>query len=70
MQDIYEREFDHLMREQFNYANLGKQIDDTIYGYKAKIITNKRSFDFLIAPLTFTIISPIFPSFKDSLTKF
>lgn len=70
MQDIYEREFDHLMREQFDYANLGKQIDDSIYAYKVKIITERGSFNFMVAPLTYTIISPIFPNFEDSLTKF
>ena len=70
MQDIYEREFDHLVKEQFDYANLGKQIDDSIYAYKVKIITERGSFNFMVAPITFTIISPIFPSFRDSLTNF
>lgn len=69
-QEYLERELDMTARKQLDYVNLGKQIDDSIYAYKVRISTDKRSFDFLVSPLTFTIISPIFSTYKDSLTKF
>jgi hypothetical protein len=69
-ENFYNREIDHLFREEMNYANLGKQIDDSIYAYKVMIKTDKRTFNFLVSPLTFTIISPTFDLFIDSLKEF
>jgi hypothetical protein len=56
----YDREQEHQFHRLMIYNNLDKQIDDSICGYYARIITSRDTLNFVVAPLTFMIICPAF----------
>jgi len=59
--EFYQRELDHLLHQEQIYTSISSQIDKNISGFYVKIITNKDdTLNFLVYPLTYRIICPVF----------
>lgn len=57
---LLDQEMNHLIRRNSYNYKISSQIDDTINGYYAYVVTNKDTFDVIVTPLTFTIVGPSF----------
>jgi len=56
----YDMELDRLSIREMNNNTLYTQIDDTIAGYYARIITQRDTFDVIVSSLTFHVVCPVF----------
>lgn len=55
-----QRELDHLFFRQAFTESLYSETNDTIAGYRARIITRYDTLEFIVSPLTFQIVCPVF----------
>lgn len=60
LEEYYDRELEHIIRREMTYVNMNQQIDNDICGYYARVITPSKTFNFIVTPITYKIICPVF----------